>query len=353
MSIMGFFENVYYGNTPVEWAFALIIILGALIAGKIVYMVIGRTVKKLTAKTKSNFDDILVDEIEEPIMLGIILGGMWYATTTLVLSAGGAAFFSKIFWGLFILNIGWFIARFVESLIIEYVQPMTEKSKSNFDDQLLPIFKKGSKIIIWTLSIILALDNAGFDITAVIAGLGIGGLALAMAAKDLVSNIFGGIMVFLDKPFQIKERIRIDGYDGTVTEIGLRSTKIKTLAGTLVVIPNSHFTSSPVENVTREPSRKIILELGLVYDTTSDDLKKAMKILDKIAKKHNKQITNDFKLAFATFGDFSLGIKFIYYIKKSADILGTQSDINLDILSEFNKAKLSMAFPTQTIELKK
>ena len=350
---MGFFENMYYGNTPIEWAIALGIILGAFLAGKIIYMIIGATVKKLTAKTKNTLDDILVDKVEEPIMLAIILGGMWYATTTLTLSAGAQAFFGKVFWGLLILNVGWFVARFVEALLQEYVKPLTAKSKSDFDDQLFPIFQRGSKIIIWVLAIILALDNAGFDITAVIAGLGIGGLALAMAAKDLVANIFGGIMVFLDKPFKIKERIKIDGFDGTVTEIGLRSTRMKTLAGTEVTIPNSTFTSNPVENVSREPTRKIVLDLGLVYDTSAKDLEKAMAILEKIAKKQSKLITDDYKIAFTAFGDFSLGIKYIYYIKKSADILGTQNAMNLDILTEFNKANLSMAFPTQTIELKK
>jgi len=174
-----------------------------------------------------------------------------------------------------------------------------------------------------------------------------------MAAKDTVANIFGGIMIFLDKPFKIRDRINIEGIDGTVQEIGLRSTRIKTLAGTLVTIPNSKFTENPVENITREPARKIVLNLGLTYDTNEKEIEKGLEILKSIAKKHERNIKDNYLVSFNSFSDISLGILFIYYIKKSSNILDTQTAINLDILKEFNKAKLSMAFPTQTIELKK
>lgn len=350
---MGFFDTLYYGNTLEHWAIALFIVVGAFIAGKIIYLIFGKFVKVLTSKTKTKLDDILIDMIEEPVMLAIIIGGMWYATTTLVLSEAGASFFNKIFWGLIILNIAWFISRFFEAIVTEYITPMVQNSESDFDDQILPIARKGIKFVIWTLAIIMALNNAGYNIGAILAGLGIGGLALALAAKDLIANIFGGVMIFFDKPFKIKDRIKIDDFDGFVTEIGLRSTRIKTLAGTEVTIPNNAFTESPVENITREPTRKITLNLGLTYDTSEKEIEKAILILEKIGKKHSDLITDDVLISFNNFGDFSLGIMFIYYIKKKSDILKTQTAINLDILKEFNKEKLSFAFPTQTIELLK
>ncbi len=350
---MAFLDNLYYGNTVEQWTIALLIVVGAFLAGKTAYWIFGKVVKTLTSRTKTKLDDILIDMIEEPAMLAIILGGIWYAITTLTLTEAGQSFFDKAIWGVIILNIAWFISRFFEAMVTEYLIPLTSKSENDFDDQILPIARKGVKFVIWTLAIIVALDNAGYNIGAILAGLGIGGIALAMAAKDTVANIFGGVMIFVDKPFKIKDRIKIDGFDGTVTEIGLRSTRIKTLAGTEVTIPNNTFTDNAVENVTREPSRKISLNLGLVYDTPGKDIEKAMKLLETIAKKHSKNITEGYKIAFNSFGDFSLGILFIYYIKKSADILETQTQINLDILNEFNKNKLSMAFPTQTIELKK
>jgi MscS family membrane protein len=350
---MDIFNTLYYGNTIEEWATALGIVVLAFIFGKIAYWVFGHFIKVLTRKTKTRLDDILVDMIEEPIMLAIILAGTWYGLSTLVLSEGFQSFFSKALMFVIILNVAWFLSRFFNAIFKEYVVPLAEKSENDFDDQIVPIIRKGINFIIWTIAIIVGLDNAGYNVAAILAGLGIGGFALAMAAKDTVSNIFGGIMIFLDKPFKINDRIQIDGIDGFVTEIGLRSTRIKTLAGTEVTMPNSTFTGNPVENITREPSRKITLNIGLTYDTNSKDMEKAIKLLKEIANRHKKNIENSPLISFNSFGDFSLGILFIYYIKKSSDILDTQTQINLDILNTFNKAKLNMAFPTQTIELKK
>jgi MscS family membrane protein len=351
--IMSFIENIYYGNSVEAWVIAFAIIFGAFLLGKVVYWTIGKFVKVLASKTKSKLDDILVDMLEEPSMLAIILGGFWFAFNSLNFPEGVMSFFNHAINFAIFMNIAWAISRFVDAIFTEYLIPLAEKTESDFDDQILPIVMKGSNFIIWTLAIVIGLDNAGYNVGALLAGLGIGGLALAMAAKDTVANVFGGLMVFLDKPFKLKERIKISGFDGTVTEIGLRSTKIKTLAGTEVSIPNSTFTGSAIENISREPSRKVALNLGLVYDTSETDVEKAMDILRDIAAENLELIEESTPLGFNSFGDFSLGILFIYYIKKDSDILGTQTKINLEILKRFNKAKLGFAFPTQTIEIKK
>ncbi len=346
-------NNIYYGNTLSQWLLALSIIVGGYILGKIIYFIFGNVIKKITSKTKTNLDDIIVDMVEEPIMLAIILGGFYYSIKSLILSEGVLSFLMSAINFVIILNIAWMISRLFDSIFKEYIMPIADKTEGDFDDQILPIIKKSVNFIIWILAIVIGLDNAGYNIGALLAGLGIGGLALAMAAKDTVSNIFGGVMIFLDKPFKIKDRIKIDGFDGTIEEIGLRSTRLRTLSGTLVTIPNSTFSENAVENVTREPSRKIVLNLGLTYDTDEKGIENAIKLLHKIAKNNRENIRENHLVSFNSFGDFSLGILFIYHVKKSADILNTQTKINLDILKEFNKAKLSMAFPTQTIEIKK
>lgn len=346
-------NSIFYGNTVQEWAISLFIILGAFIVGKVVYWAFGNVIKVVTKRTKNKLDDILVDMIEEPVMFAIILAGAWYAISLLTFSETIFTWIKHIYNVLVVLNVTWFISRFFEAVYENYIVPLAEKTETDFDDQLLPLVRKGVKTIVWILGIIIALDNAGYNVGALLAGLGIGGIAIAMAAKDTISNFFGGITIFTDKPFKVKDRIRISSYDGTVQEIGLRSTRLKTLDGTQVTIPNSMFAESPVENITREPARKIVLLLGLTYDTKPKDMQKAIKILDAIAKKHHESITEDYKIAFTDFGDFSLGIKFIYYIKKSAEILETQSSMNLHILEQFNKSRLSFAFPTQTIELKR
>ena len=153
-------------------------------------------------------------------------------------------------------------------------------------------------------------------------------------------------------PFKLGERIKASGYDGTVTEIGLRSTKIKTLEGRTVIIPNAEFADSAVENISSEPARKVALNLGLTYDMDDKQIEKAMQILRDIAAEHEEDIQENLSIGFNAFGDFALNIVFIYYIRKEADILGTQTRMNLEIIKRFNEGKIELAFPSQTIYTK-
>ncbi|NOQ71651.1 MAG: mechanosensitive ion channel [Crocinitomix sp.] len=346
---LGVFEKLYYGNTIYQYLIAFGIILAALVGGKILYWVSKRFISKLTARTKSKLDDIIVDKIEEPVVFALVLGVSWWALSTKLNYSDDGAFMGNVFGFLTVINITWLIARLSDALIEEYIVPMTEKSESDLDDQLLPIFRKGLRIIIWTLGIIVGLNNAGYDVGAVIAGLGIGGLAFALAAQDTVKNFFGGIMIFADKPFQLGDRIQIGEIDGFVREIGIRSTRVETLAGRIVTVPNSMFSDDAVENVDVEPTRKVNIGLGLTYDTTADQMEEAIALLRKIALDNKKIVGDDVYIGFNSFGDFSLGITFIYFIRKDADIFDTQTTINLAILRQFGEHNLDMAFPTQTV----
>jgi MscS family membrane protein len=246
-------------------------------------------------------------------------------------------------------NVAWFVTRLLDGLIDEYLVPVVEKSETDLDDQLLPVARKTVKIVIWIMAIIVGLNNAGYDVGAIIAGLGLGGLAFALAAKDSLSHLFGGFVLFTDKPFTIRDRILTNGYDGFVKEIGIRSTRLTTLDGREVIIPNADIANNSIVNITAEPSRKITVDLGLTYDTSHENMNKAMELL--------KQISIDIKdldetktvTAFTAFNDFALNIRFIYYIKKGSDIFGTMTVVNLKVLEEFNKNGLEFAFPTQTI----
>ncbi|GAB1450565.1 mechanosensitive ion channel family protein [Draconibacterium sp.] len=346
----GFWSREYYHNTIASWAIALGIILGAVIIGKILYWLSGKIIKKLTQKTKSKLDDILVEKLEEPIVWTLIL---LIAQNTIKLNLTFPdeifAVINNGFHFAITIVITWMIARTVNALIVEYAVPLTKKSESDFDDQLLPILQKGLRIIIWSLGVIIALNNAGYNVTTILAGLGIGGLAFALAAQDTIKNIFGGAMIFIDKPFKLNDRIKIKGFDGFVHEIGIRSTRLRTLEGRIVTMPNAVFSDEAVENVSIEPSRKIILDLGLTYDTSPEQMEEGIKILKEIANDHRDKIEENVLVAFDAYGHFSLGLKYIYYISKESDIFNTQTAINLDILRRFNAKGLEFAFPTQTI----
>lgn len=340
--------HTYYHNTFQNWLIGLGIILISIVLGKAVYWVFSRIVHAFTRRSKTQLDDIIVDMVEEPVVFMIIASGIWFGLDTLTFPERLETIIANSYHVIVALLVGWLLSRLFDALYRQYLIPLVEKSETDLDDQLAPIISKGVKVIIWSLAFIIGMNNAGYDVAALIAGLGIGGLALAMAAKDTVSNIFGGFTIFTDKPFTIGDRVKVGGFDGTVSEIGLRSTRLKTLDGRIVTIPNSTFADSAVENVSWESSRKVVLNIGLVYDTTPDQIEQAMRILKDISDKH-PSTENDTWIAFNAFGDFALNICFIYYIKKGEDIGATQTDINLSILRAINENGLEMAFPTQTL----
>lgn len=358
-----FFTKTFYGNSVTEWLLTAVIIVVSLVLGKLLYWLFSKVIKKLTRRTKTKLDDIIVDKVEEPLVFAFVLGGVWYGLSFLSKGEGMGDFLGSVYYILIIFNVAWMIIRLFDALVQEYLEPAVEKSDSALDDQLLPIFRKGMKGALWTIAIILGLNNAGYDVGALLAGLGIGGLAFALAAQDLVKNLFGGFTIFVDKPFTIGDRIKVAEYDGIVEEIGIRNLRIRTLEGRLVIIPNSGVANDAIENVTSEPNRKVVLTIGLTYNTSDEKMDEALDVLKEVANKNDKLVDADLPedaapddepekkliMGFSGFGDFSLNILFIYYIKAGESYLGVQNDINLAILREFNKRKLDFAFPTQTI----
>ena len=338
----------FYGNSILNWAIAVGILILSFIVVKMLYWIFSNVIRRLTSKTKTNLDDVLIDKLEKPLTYLVLILGYWISIHYLVFKEEVELVLENAAYFLLVIDFTAILSRIVDALITEIIMPISEKSDSSFDNQLIPVIQKGVRSIIWILGIIIGLDNIGFDITAMIAGLGIGGLALALAAQDSVKNIFAGIMIFLDKPFRIKDRIQVDGFDGIVEEVGLRSTRLRTLEGRIVTIPNSRFTDNSVTNVTSQPTLKVKLNLGLIYDTDEVQMQKAIDILEDIVK-NQEAITDDYAAGFNGFGDFSLNILFIYYVKPDSHWLDTQTLVNKEILRRFNKEGLEFAFPTQTI----
>ena len=228
----------FYGNTIIEWLTAFIIIISSFFLAKLVYWVCKNIIKKFTKKTKTEIDDLLIDNIEEPFAFSIIIFGFWTALQFLYTSDVWDSRFEDTFYILFSINITWLISRIFSAVITNYLQPLVEKTESDLDDQLLPILKKGVNITIWSLGILVGLNNAGINVGALLAGLGVGGIAFAMASRDTIANLFGGLTIFTDHPFKINERVRTKEFDGYVREIGLRTTRIESRYGAEVIVPN-------------------------------------------------------------------------------------------------------------------
>ena len=346
---MDILQNTFLGNSLEHWLIALAWAVGGIIVARILYKVVGSIARKITSKTRSNLDDLIVDKLEEPLVLALTIIALRTGYSELTFGDSVDAFVDSAMKVAYALNITWGIARLVDAVIMNFFVPYTLSKESAMMDQFGPILRKGLRSGIWVFGLIMALNNAGYDVGALIAGVGIGGLAMAMAAKDFVSNIFGGITVFVDKPFQVGDRVQIGGYDGIIEEIGIRSTRLRTLAGRVVIIPNFKFTDSFVENVTIEPARKVSLTLGLTYDTTPEQVEQAIGILKDIIADRADTLEQDPTIWFDSFGDFSLNINLIYYIKKEGHWAYSPGEVNLEILKRFNAAGLDFAFPTQTL----
>lgn len=339
---------MFLGNPVMEWLQALGYFLGGVILARIIYLLFKRVFKRLAAKTQTKWDDVFVDQVEEPMAFGIVILGFWFGYEHLHFGVGVDNFMEHVFQILIAIDITWLVARLLDSVVSNVILHLDERTDSSTVAQFGPILQKTLRSLVWILGIISGLTNAGYDVGALLAGVGIGGLAMAMAAKDFVANIFGGITVFIDKPFGVGDRIKVNGIDGTVLEIGIRSTRIKTLENRLVTIPNHQFTDQVVENVTAEPSRKMKVVLGLTYDTTPDQIQQALDILTDIVSAAGRT-EDEYTVWFSGFGDFSLNVSCIYFIRKGEHWAQVPNEIHMQILKRFNEAGLNFAFPTQTL----
>ncbi len=343
-------EKIIFNNTVQSWLISFLIIFGAFVLVKIISLINTRFLQKLTRKTKSRIDDILLKMLEAPVLFGIMLVVIWIAASRLDLDPKIDKIIYKTYQILIVINITWFVSRFANALIHEYLEPATEKNQTRFiSASVLPLVRRTILSLIWALGIVMALNNVGVDVATLIAGLGIGGLAFALAAQDTIKNIFGGITIFTDNPFRIGDRVIVDGFDGFVEDIGIRSTRIRTLEKRLVTIPNYKIVEASIENISDEPKHRVLMKIGLVYNTTPQKIEQALSILRDIPN-HVKHVDSEEMITtFSDFGTHALILTYIYYVLKDGDVMNTPSEVNFEILKQFKSAGLQFAYPTQTV----
>jgi small-conductance mechanosensitive channel len=196
-------------------------------------------------------------------------------------------------------------------------------------------------------------DNLGYDVTAIITGLGIGGLAVALAAQTILGDLFNYFVIFFDRPFEIGDYIVVDDKKGNVEYIGIKTTRIKSLSGEQIIISNSDLTNSRVHNFKRMEKRRIVFNLGVTYQTPPDQLREIPGIIRKIITEQNDAQID--RCHFATYGDFSLNFETVYYVTEPdyAKYMDIQESINLQIFEAFSERKIDFAYPTQTLFLEK
>jgi MscS family membrane protein len=346
-------DKVFYGNSVSDWGISLLIIVAALLINKLLLIFNRKVIKRMTARSRIVLDDLLFESLEKPVLLGIILLAIWIALGRLESSLEFKTFLKTSYEILVTLNITWFFARLASSMVEAANRKDAEQDKGRFkiDSKIMPLIKRLILILVWLTGIITALKNAGVEITTLMGTLGIGGIAFALAAQDTIKNMFGGITIFIDKTFRIGDIINFSGMEGSVVDIGLRSVRILTYDKRLVTVPNYKLTDALITNISSEPGRRIVMELTLTYDTTPEEMRKAMNILADMPNRIPEIRSKDLTVAFTDFADSALILRFSYFIRKTADIYNTRTQVNFEILRAFNEANLRFAYPTQTVYL--
>ena len=344
-------ENELWGNTIENWGISILIILGAIIIVKLLSLLGKKVIKPFVTGTDNHLDDVIFYSLDAPVKFAIILLGIWIAIHRLVYPDSFVKVVDNAYSILIVLDITWFFGRLFSSLLQVY----WGKQSNGQANKMMPIIKRTILVIVWLIGIVMALSNVGVNISALLGTLGIGGIAFALAAQDTVKNVFGAFTILTDKPFSIGDTIRVDSYEGTVVDVGVRSTKIMNYDKRIITFPNYKITDTSIVNISSEPMRRVVLNLGLTYDTTSEKMKEALELLKSIPKRVENVSSNpsDIVAVFTEYSDSALVIMYIYFIEKQGDILGVTSNMNMEILAAFNKAGLNLAFPTRTVYIQK
>lgn len=350
--------NLFGVSIEILLLFFTIILLTFIIRTVILY-ILEKKITALVNKTKSELDDLIINAIKKPLSYFILLQGFYIAILTLQLPETISQFgltVSDIIHKIYILSIS-FIALYLIFKLIDvlayYLHQEAKKSKSTLDDQLVPLIIKSLRILVGMLGVLFILENFGYDITSLLAGLGLGGLAFALAAQDTVSNIFGSITVFSDKSFQLGDWISIGDIEGTVEDIGFRSTRIRRFDQALVTVPNSQFIKGGVVNYSARKKRRIEFYLGVTYGTSVAKIKDVVEGIKNIIEEDDKFDHSFYMVKFTDFGAFSLNI-YIYCFTKTtvwADFLTVRGEFNLKIMELLEELGVEIAFPSQTIYL--
>lgn len=343
-------HQVYWGNTVLDYAIAICSILIAWIILKLVKGRLIALLTKLTARTNTNFDDLIIKAVEKFILPYLYLAANYNIIIQLNLSAklsrilDVAITFITFYYAIRLIN---FI---IHGAVLLYMQQKNEPPERI--KQLSGVLSV-IKAITWGIGIVMLIDNLGYNVTTIIAGLGVGGIAIALAAQNILSDLFSYLVIFFDKPFEVGDFITTGGNSGTVEKIGIKTSHVRSPDGQQLVMPNAEMVKSVIHNYKRLERRRVVFSIGLVYSTPADQLRKIPSILLEIISAQ-KQASFD-RAHLKSFGDFSINFEVAYYIDSSDFLvyMDTHHAVCLSVFETFEKEKIEFAFPTQTIFVNK
>lgn len=351
MNFKNLLNNSYFGNSVLDYTIVLGVIVGGMILLWIMKTLIIHHLRKLVAKTKTTVDDNILALVERFLVPLLYVGLIYFSIISLELNASLKKAMDVFAVAIVTLVGIRLVLAFIRLFIFDVYVPK-QKTRSDLEPKfrsLMPAFS----VIVWGAGIVFLIDNLGFNISAVVTGLGIGGVAVALAASAVLGDLFAYISIMFDKPFVLGDFLIVGDYLGSVEHIGIKTTRIRSLGGEQLIFSNKDLTDSRIRNYKRMKQRRVVFKLGVTYDTSLARMKEIPEVIKKVIEATPN--TKFDRAHFSSYGDFNLEIEVVYYVL-SGDYnlyMDVQQMINFAIKEEFEKRKIEFAFPTQTLHLVK
>lgn len=335
-----------------KYIYSAAIFIAFYILSKLVVFISRKIILKLTQKTKTEIDDLIVKRTNRPISIILLLIGFRLALFPLGIKQSVVDIFEHIITSLIIAVVTYITVVVFNILIDSWGKKIAEKTKSSIDDQLLPIFHRFSSIFVSIVGLLFILPVWGIQIGPLLASLGVVGIAIAFALQNTLGNIFGGISIILDKSIKVGDKIKLDPETmGTVIDVGLRSAKIKTWDGELIIIPNGKLADSKILNyVLPEPPVRASIDFGVEYGSEPEKVRKA--VLEVIKKIHGVMKEPAPNVVMMEMGDFALKFRALFWVENFDIKFDIKAHATEEIYKEFGKTGIVISFPTRTVYLK-
>ncbi|HEY4653995.1 MAG TPA: mechanosensitive ion channel family protein [Cyclobacteriaceae bacterium] len=343
-----FLDRTYFNNTVRDYLIALGILLVALLVIRIVRGVLISRLRKWAATTDNTLDDLVVNTVSRFGLPVLNFLALYLAINSLNLSAG----IYRVLEVATASVIAFFLIRLVATTIRYLLESYVRRQENGAEkvNQVQGIILIIS-VVVWGIGLIFLFSNLGYDVTAIIAGLGVGGIAVALAAQNILGDLFNYFVIFFDKPFEVGDFIIVDEKMGTVEHIGIKTTRVKSLTGEQLVFSNSDLTNSRIHNYKRMSRRRIVFALGVIYQTKPEQVREIPDIIREIIGKCNSASLD--RVHLKSFDESSITYETVYYVESPEYnvYMDIQQSINLTIFEEFNKRGIEFAYPTRTLFL--
>jgi len=351
--LLAFLEQPVYAQTVVrDWLLAFGLAMLTVFALFLVKRFVLVRVSRFAVTTKTRIDDHLVGMLERTRPFFLIGVGVYAGSRLLPLPPGPELVIQKVLVVVFLLQVLIWANRLITLVLEKYRERKLQEDNASARASISAI-SFISKLILWTIFVMLLLDNLGFNIKTLVAGIGIGGIAVALAMQNILGDIFASFLIVLDKPFVLGDFIIIDTYMGTVEYIGLKTTRIRSLSGEQLIFANSDLIKSRIKNYKRMEQRRITFGFGVTYQTTYEQLKMIPAMVEEIMEK-NPRAKFD-RAHFHKYGESSLDFEVVYYVMEPdyAVYMDIQQEINLELFRRFEELGIGFAYPTRTILIEK